>query len=192
MLNVIWPIFILISYVYAIFSGNIDSINTGIFDSCKSAVQLTITFFGIITFWSGIVKIVEHSSLSKVLSNLLSPAIHFLFPEIRKTDPVYNEISLNIISNILGLGNAATPLGIKAMKSLQKKNSNKTVLSNSMAMLILLNTASLQIIPTTVISIRDSLNSLDPTKIILPVWFSTIFAALSGILSVKFFIKLGK
>ncbi|MCI9365522.1 MAG: hypothetical protein HFJ54_02670 [Clostridia bacterium] len=137
-------------------------------------------------------QIAKDSSLSQKLTHLLNPIIHFLFPEINKKDKVYEEISLNIIANILGLGNAATPLGLKAMKSLSDKNSSKTTLSNSMAMLILLNTASLQIIPTTVIAIRTSLGSAEPTKIVFPVWISTIFAAFAGVLAVKFFIKIGK
>ena len=99
---------------------------------------------------------------------------------------------MNIIANILGLGNAATPLGIKAMKSLQKQNKDKKVLSNSMATLIVLNTASIQIIPTTVIAIRNSLGSSNPTGIIFPVWIATICAAVIGIFFTKLFIKLGK
>ena len=137
-------------------------------------------------------KIAEDSSLSKKLTKLLSPLIHFLFPEIKKNDICYEQISLNMIANILGLGNAATPLGLNAMKSLQEKNHNKSTLSNSMCMLILLNTASLQLIPTTVIALRNSLNSSNPTGIIFPVWVSSIFAAIAGITAVKLFIKLGK
>ena len=192
MLNILWPIFIIISYVYSCFSGNINDVNNGIFESCKSAVELTITFFGTITLWCGIMKIAENSSLSKNLSKILRPVIRFLFPELKKNDPSYELISLNMIANILGLGNAATPLGLNAMKSLQEKNTCKKTLSNSMVMLILLNTASLQIIPTTVIAIRTSLNSTNPTSIIFPVWVSTILAAFAGVLTVKLFIKLGK
>lgn len=192
MLNILWPIFIIISYIYACFSGNLENINTGIFESAKSAVELCLTFIGTITLWCGIMQIAKKSTLSKKISNLLSPIIHFLFPDINKNDKVYDEISLNITANMLGLGNAATPLGIKAMQSLEEKNSQKHTLSNSMAMLVLLNTASLQLIPTTVIAIRSSLNSQNPTSIILPVWLSTICAALAGVLAVKFFIKIGK
>ncbi len=190
MLNILWPILIIISYIYSCFTGKINDINNGIFESCKSAVELTITFFGTITLWCGIMKIAEDSSLSKKLSNLLKPIIKFLFPNIKPNS--YELISLNMIANILGLGNAATPLGLNAMKSLQKENPNKTSLSNSMVMLILLNTASLQLIPTTVIAIRTSLNSSNPTGIIFPVWISTILAAFAGVFTVKLFIKIGK
>lgn len=192
MLNVLWPIFIVISYIYALFSGNLEKINSGIFESAESATELTITFFGTITLWCGIMQIAKDSSLSKKLAKYLSPLIKFIFPEIKKQDKAYEEISLNIIANILGLGNASTPLGLKAMETMQKENPNKNTLSNSMAMLILVNTASLQLIPTTVIAIRTSLNSNNPTSIILPVWIATLSAMFSAILFAKIFIKLGK
>ena len=97
-----------------------------------------------------------------------------------------------MVANILGLGNAATPLGIKAMQTMQEKNNNKKVLTNDMAMFIVLNTASIQLIPTTVIAIRNSLGSNNPTAIIVPVWIATICAAIVGITATKIFIKLGK
>ena len=192
MLNILWPIFIIISYIYALFSGNIQNVNNGIFESASSAVELTITFFGTITLWCGIMQIAKDSSLSKNFAKILKPLIKFLFPEIDEKDTVHEEISLNIIANILGLGNASTPLGLKAMESLQEKNPHKNTLSNSMAMLVLINTASMQLIPTTVIAIRSSLNSENPTSIIFPVWVATACAACAAIFAAKIFIKLGK
>lgn len=192
MLNFIWPIFIIVSCVYALFSGNIENVNNAIFASCKSAVELTLTFFGTVTLWCGIMKIAESTSLSNKITKLLSPLMHFLFPDINRNDSCYNKISLNVVANMLGLGNAATPLGLNAMEALKEKNPHKDTLSNSMAMLILLNTASLQIIPTTIIAIRTSLNSENPTSIIVPVWISTICAAIFGIIAIKLFIKFGK
>lgn len=192
MLNLIWPIFIIISYVYALLSGNLDKINSGIFESAEDATSLTITFFGTITLWCGIMQIAKDSSLARRLAKLLSPLIRFLFPDVSSDEPAHEEISLNMIANILGLGNASTPLGLKAMESLQKKNPNKDTLSNSMAMLVLINTASIQLIPTTVIAIRTSLNSENPTSIILPVWVATLSAALAAVISAKICIKLKK
>lgn len=192
MLNILWPIFIIISYIYALFSGNLENINNGIFESASSSVELTLTFFGTITLWCGIMQIAKDSSLSKKLTKYLKPLIKFLFPDVDEHDTAHEEISLNMIANILGLGNASTPLGLKAMESLQKKNTSKNSLSNSMAMLVLINTASLQLIPTTVISIRSSLNSTNPTSIILPVWIATFSAAFIAILLAKIFIKIGK
>ncbi len=189
MLNTIWPIFIIISYIYAIFSGNIEAINNSIFDSAASAVELSINFLGTICLWNGIMQIAMKTSLVKNLSKLLYPFMRFIFPEIKKTDKSYEEISMNVTANILGLGNAATPIGLKAMKTMQKDNPKKDTLTNPMAFFILINTASLQIIPTTVIAIRSSLGSTEPTKIILAVWFSTILAAITAIISGKILSK---
>lgn len=192
MLNILWPIFVIISYIYALLSGNLEKLNNGIFESASSAVELTITFFGTITLWCGIMQIAKDSSLSHKLAKCLKPLIKFLFPDVNENSPAHEEISLNIIANFLGLGNASTPLGLKAMESLQKQNSEKNILSNSMAMLVLINTASLQLIPSTVIAIRTSLNSEAPTSIILPVWIATFSAAFVAVIFAKLFIKLGK
>lgn len=185
MLNYIWPIFIIISIIYSIVNGNVESINKGIFESCENAVSLTITFFGTVCFWSGLMEIVKNTSIIEKLKIILNPFMKKLFKNIDQKEEVYNEISMNIIANILGLGNAATPIGLKAMESLQKINKNKNVLSNEMMMLIILNTASIQLIPTTVIAIRESLGSADSTKIIIPVWIATFCAAFCGVIATK-------
>ena len=189
MLNKIWPFFIIISFVYAIYSGNIFNINNAIFDSANQTVELCLTMFGSLCLWNGIMKIAVKTSLIEKLTKFLKPAICFIFPEIKHDKKINKEISMNMVANILGLGNASTPLGLKAMDSMQKVNKDKTKLSNSMAMFILVNTASLQIIPTTVISIRSSLGSEDPTKIIFAVWVATIAAFVTAIVVGKFLIK---
>ena len=190
MLNLVWPIFIIISFSYAIFSGNLQNLNSNIFDSVENAVNLSITMLGTMCLWSGIINVAANTNIMKIMNTLLKPIIKFLFPEIRENQKAQNEISMNMVANILGLGNAATPLGLKAMETMQEKNINKDRLSNSMAMLIVINTASLEIIPTTVIAVRTSLNSANPTSIIIPVWIATIAAfstvvILSKILSKK-------
>ena len=189
MLNIIWPLFIIISYVYAIFTGHISEINNSVFESCESAVKLSITFLGTMCLWNGIMQIAQKTTLINKLTNFLKPIMRFLFPDIEENNPVHKEISMNMIANILGLGNAATPLGIKAMKSMQKENKKKDTLTNSMAMFIIINTASIQIIPTTVIAIRSSLGSQNPTSIILPVWIATIAAAIAGVTGAKILMK---
>ncbi len=190
MLNIIWPIFIIISIVYAFCVGRIDEVNASIFESAESTVNLMLTFFGTLCLWNGIMEIATNTTLIEKLTKFLSPIMRIIFPGIRKEDKEYKEISMNMVANILGLGNAATPLGLKAMETMQEKNINKDRLSNSMAMLIVINTASLEIIPTTVIAVRTSLNSANPTSIIIPVWIATIAAfstvvILSKILSKK-------
>lgn len=136
-------------------------------------------------------EIAKNTSLINKLTNMLRPIIKRLFPELKNNEKANQEISINVIANILGLGNAATPLGIKAMKTMQQENKRKDELSNSMMMFILLNTASLQLIPTNVIAIRTSLGSNNPTSIIIPIWISSVVAAIVGIFFVKVLIKKG-
>lgn len=190
MLNILWPIFIIVSFAYAIFSGNVDKLNESIFSSTSESVNLCISLLGTICLWNGIMQIANKTSIIDRLTNLLKPVMNFLFPELKQEKEIQKEISLNVIANILGLGNAATPLGLKAMKLMQKKNPKKDTLTNSMITFIVLNTASLQIIPTTVIAIRSSMNSKNPTSIVFPVWIATICAAIAGITATKLFIKL--
>ena len=189
MLNILWPIFMIISIFYAIFSGNLQNLNNSIFKSTDDAVSLTLTLIGTTCLWSGIMEVASSTNIIKYLSKILEPIVKVLFGDINIKGKAYNNIIMNIIANILGLGNAATPLGLKAMEELQKENYNKNRLSDNMMMLIVLNTASLQIIPTTVIAIRNSLGSENPSKIIFPVWVSTICAAIVAVIFCKIIIK---
>lgn len=192
MLNIFWPFCIIISIIVAVITGKVENINNSVFESTKSAIDLTITLIGTMCLWSGIMEIAVNTSLIDRIKKLLKPIMKFLFPKIKTEDKEYQEICMNIISNLLGLGNAATPLGLKAMTSMQEKNQEKDKLTDSMAILIVLNTASLQIIPTTVIAIRTSLGSNNPTSIIVPIWVATLAAAISAIVATKLFIKLEK
>ena len=192
MLNKIWPMFLIVSIIYAIFSGNVENLSNGIFSYAGKAVELSITFLGTMCLWTGIIEIIKNTSLINKLKKLLKPIMKILFPNIKKEDKEYDEISMNIVANLLGIGNAATPLGIKAMQTMQEKNKEKNKLTDSMVLLIVLNTASIQIIPTTVIAIRNSLGSQNPTKIIIPVWIATICAAVSGITLTKLLLKINR
>ena len=192
MLNKIWPAFIIISFVFAIYSGKVLNVSNAVFNSAEQTVTLCLSLLGTLCLWNGIMKIAVKTSMIEKLTKFLKPLISFLFPEIKENKKISKEISMNMVANILGLGNASTPLGLKAMESMQKENPDKDKLSNSMARFILVNTASLQIIPTTVISIRNSLGSGNSTAIIVPVWIATICAAIAGIVATKIFIKLGR
>ena len=192
MLNILWPSFIIISFIYAILDGKVNELNDGIFKSLSDAVELTITFLGTISLWNGIIEIASNTSLIDKMTNVIKPLINYLFPDLKNNKKAKQEISVNMIANILGLGNAATPLGIKAMKTMQEENRKKDELTDSMMMFILINTASIQLIPTSVIAIRTSLNSQNPTSIIIPVWVSSIVAAVVGIFFTKILIKKGK
>lgn len=190
LLNNIWPIFIIISIIYAIIAGNLENLNLAITSSSESAVSLTLTLIGTTCLWSGLIEIASNTNIIKYLKKFLRPVITRLFPNLNSL--VYDKVTMNIISNILGLGNAATPLGLQAMEEMQKENLNKEYLSDNMMILIILNTSSLQIIPTTIIAIRTSLGSNNPTRIIFPVWFSTICAGIVGIIVTKLIIFLTK
>lgn len=181
MLNKIWPFFIIVAFAFAIYTGNISNVNTAIFSSAEQTVSLCITLLGTMCLWNGIMNIAVKTSLISKLTKFMKPFINFLFPDLKNDEKISEQVSMNIIANILGLGNASTPLGLKAISSMQEKNTNKKTLTNSMAMFILVNTASLQIIPTTVIAIRSSLGSAEPSKIILAVWVATIAAFITAI-----------
>lgn len=185
MLNIVWPFFIIISFSFAIFSGNIEKLNSSIFESSENAISLIINLLGTMCLWNGIMQIAKNTKMIDTLSKILKPIIIFLFPELNNNKKIQKEISMNIIANILGLGNAATPLGLKAMESMNKENINKDRLTDSMMMFIVINTASIQIIPTTVIAIRNSLSSENSTSIVFPVWIATIFAAITRNISNK-------
>ena len=184
MLNKIWYAFIIISIIVSIFLGKTDELNTEIFNSLDSTVQMCIGLFGTICFWSGMMNIAKNTSFIDKIKKIINPLVTFLFPDV-KSEETKNDISMNMVSNIMGLGNAATPLGISAMKKMEKENENYDMLSDSMIMFIVINTASIQIIPTTVIAIRSSLGSNNPTGIIIPVWFASICAFSTVIILTK-------
>lgn len=192
MLNVLWPVFIIVSCIYAIFTGKVEQINTSIFSSLESVVQLSITLLGTICLWNGIMNIAINTSLIEKLVFFFKPLLKYLFPEIYQDEKIRKEISMNMVANMLGLGNAVTPLGLKAMKSMQEKNKKTDTLSNAMLMFIVINTASIQMIPTTVIAIRSSLGSQNPTATIVPIWISSACSIIVAILITKFLIKVGK
>lgn len=189
MLNKIWPAFLIISFIYAILNGNIEEFNNSIFTSCAQTVNLILKLFGTMCLWNGLMKIVQETSLMKKLTKFISPLMKILFPKMKKEDKEYKEITINIIANLLGIGNAATPLGLKAMQTMQEKNPQKDKITDSMAMFIVLNTASIQLIPSTVIAVRASLGSVNPSQIIVPVWIATIAADVAGIVASKILMK---
>ena len=189
MLNKIWPAFLIISFIYAILNGNIEEFNNSIFTSCAQTVDLILKLFGTMCLWNGLMKIVQETSVMKKLTKFISPLMKILFPKMKKEDKEYKEITINIIANLLGIGNAATPLGLKAMQTMQEKNPQKDKITDSMAMFIVLNTASIQLIPSTVIAVRASLGSVNPSQIIVPVWIATIAADVAGIVASKILMK---
>lgn len=192
MINKIWFYFILVGIVYGIFSGNIGSVNEEIITSAKKSLDIFISIFPVIVLWVGIMTIASDSGLLIKISNVLYPILGKLFPEIPKNHESLGYISSNITANILGLGSAATPFGLKAMKSLQELNNNKDTASRSMITFLLLNTSGLTLIPTTVISLRNLYESVNPTLIILPTIIATIISTISAIILDRIFYKVSK
>ena len=154
MLNYIWTGMLIVGIIFGCINGRIEQVTNAIFDSSKNAVELSINLLGIISLWSGIITIADESGILKYLARVLEPVISFLFPKLPKENKARNCIVMNLTANFLGLGNAATPFGIKAMKELQEINTNKNECSYSMSMFLILNSIGLQLIPSTIISIR--------------------------------------
>lgn len=182
MVNIVWLILITLGIVYGLLTNNLETINTTIVDSTKVSLEMLFKIFPVLALWMGITKIAEVSGLLKKLSNKLSPLLIKFFPEIPKGHESISLIASNMISNVFGLGSAATPFGLKAMDSLQKLNKNKKVASRSMITFLVINTSGLTIIPTTIISLRMMYGSSEPTKIVLACLISTMAATIGGIL----------
>ena len=192
MINIIWASFIILGIIYALITGNITLVNDEIVTSAKTSLDIFLGILPTIVLWVGIMKIVSNSGLLNKISNMLYPLLSKLFPEIPKNHESLGYISSNITANILGLGNAATPFGLKAMASLQELNKNKTTASRSMITFILLNTSGLTLLPTTVISLRSMYNSTNPTVIIMPTIIITSIATISAIILDKIFYRVKK
>lgn len=192
MINKIWCFFIFIAIIFGFINGSYEEVNNSIFSSINSTIELIFTLFGSMCFWNGIMNIVKNTSLINKIKNILNPLIKFLFPDLSKESEAYKNISINMASNLIGLGNASTPAGLKAMKELQKENKNKKTLSKNMILFMLINTASIQLIPTTIISIRMSLGSKNPSGIILGVWFASLSSFLFIIFITKIYFKFRK
>ena len=182
MVNIIWMILITIGIVFGLLTGKLDVINSTIVDSTMVSLDMLMKIFPVLALWMGLTKIAEKSKLLEKLSTGLSPLLTKLFPEIPKGHESLSLIASNMIANMFGLGSAATPFGLKAMKSLQEINNKKDTASRSMITFLVINTSGLTIIPTTIISLRMMYGSLEPTKIVFACIVSTICATIGGII----------
>lgn len=187
MVNYIWVFMTIIGIVFAMFNGTIGAVNKAVFDGAKEAVTLCIGLISVLVFWLGMMRIAEESGLLEKLTKLFRPLVKRLFPEVPPNHPAMGYILSNMISNMFGLGNAATPLGIKAMEELKKLNGGKNSASRSMITFLAINTASITIIPTTVIAIRMTYHSVSPTEIVVPTIITTILSAIGAVLIDRYF-----
>lgn len=191
-LNYIWIAFFVIAFVVAtiklVFLGDTEiftAIVNSTFSSSKNAFEISLGLTGILALWLGIMKIGENSGLINALARRLSPVLCKLFPEIPKGHPVMGSLFMNISANMLGLDNAATPMGLKAMKELQELNSKKDTASNSMIMFLVLNTSGLMLIPISIMVYRAQLGAAQPTDIFIPILLSSLVSTLTGIIVVS-------
>lgn len=197
MLNYIWAAMIAIGVIYGALTGNIEAVANGALESAKEAVQLCITMIGVMGLWVGLMEIARKSGLIASMTKGIQPFITFLFPRIPRNHPSREYISTNIIANILGLGWACTPAGLKAMESLQElneeecrrlgttKNRAPNIATNEMCTFLIINISSLQLIPVSIIAYRSQYGSVNPTAVIVPGLIATFFSTLVGVVYAK-------
>jgi spore maturation protein A len=191
-MNVIWLILLSVSIVFAIFTGNLEPFTKSIFDGAKSAVEVSLFLLGIVSVWMGITRILEDSGLIYRIAHLFKPIISRLFKNIPDDHPSITAITLNVLANLFGLGNAATPLGIKAMQELDTLNEEKGTITFEMMIFIIINTASIQLIPFSVIGILAGFGDRNPTAVVLPVLIATVVSAIAALMILFSFRKILK
>ncbi len=181
MVSVIWVFLIFIAIIFSLLTGNIETINNGILTHAKSGMNLILEMMPLIILWTGIMKIAENSGLLNVFSRFLNPLLSKLFPSLKKDHKALGYIASNIAANMLGLGSAATPFGLKAMEELQKDNPKKDTATEAMITFLVLNTGGVTLIPTTVIALRIASGSANPTEIIITSILATAVSSISGL-----------
>lgn len=203
MLNIIWGIMIVAGIAYGIFSGNMEAVGNGIMDSAKEAVSLAIAMAGVVALWSGLMEIAKASGIIQGATRLMRPVIRFMFPKIPEGDEALEHITVNIISNIFGLGAAATPAGLKAMTALERLEEKRIedsgrikgkvfAASNEMCTFLVINISSLQLIPVNMIAYRGQYGSVNPMSIVGPAIVATMVSTLVAVIFCKIMCRIKK
>ena len=187
MLNYIWFGLLALGIIFGIFSGRVEEITEAVLQSGGRAVELCLGLLGIMCLWTGLMRIAEKSGIVKGIAALISRGLRALFPELPKGHQAFTSIVMNLSANFLGLGNAATPLGLKAMKEMEALNPKKGTATNSMCMFLVMNTAAIQLIPTTVIAVRAAAGSQAPADIVGAVWVTSLCSFSAAVISAKLF-----
>ncbi len=172
---------ILFSFVSAIFNGGMQSLSDAVISGGQSAIDLCISLTGMMCLWGGIMNVAQQSGFTVLISRILSPVFRVLFKNVKKNSDTAQAVSMNVTANLLGLGNAATPLGLEAIKRMQKDNFNKNIATNDMATFVVMNSSAMRIIPTTVAMMRSKYNSLSPMEIMPATWVCTAMSLTVGI-----------
>ena len=181
MINKVWAFFIVVGSVFCLMTGKTDVLNAEILESSKTSLDMIFQLFPVMALWLGIMNIAKKSGLLERFAQMISPLLSRLFPEIPKGHESLSYIASNIVVNMAGLGSAATPFGLKAMKSLQEINPKKDTASRSMITFLVLNTSGVTLIPITIISLRMMYHSTDPTGIVLACILATLFSTIGGL-----------
>lgn len=196
-LNYIWVSFFILAFVIAlarmVFMGDMEvfpAMMNSTFDSSKTAFEISLGLTGVLSLWLGIMKIGERGGVINVLARMLSPVFSKLFPDIPKGHPVTGSIFMNMAANMLGLDNAATPLGLKAMEQLQELNTKKDTATNPMIMFLVLNTSGLTLIPVSIMVYRSQLGAAQPTDIFIPILLATFFSTIAGLIITSIYQKI--
>ena len=184
-MSIIWSFMIILAIVFTFFTGNADELIEYVAKASTNSIENIMTLAGMLCFWTGIFNILKHTPVIDKLAGLVKPMTSKLFKQDEIDDEIMQDVALNVTSNAIGVGNAATVFGISATKKMQAKNKNKEKANDSMTAFILLNTASIQLIPTTIISLRAIYGSNNPGNIILAVWIVTVVAITVGIVLIK-------
>ena len=185
MLNYIWSVIILVSVICAMLTGNIEALSSSILNGASDATNLIISMAGMMSLWSGLLKIADNGGLTSILSKFFRPILKRLFKDYPENSPAMRAICMNITANILGLGNAATPFGISAMKEMNKSNKTPGSANNSMVTFVVMNTASIQLIPTMISILRQKYNSASPFEVVPAIWIASSAALIVGIILTK-------
>ncbi|MGN0018484.1 MAG: nucleoside recognition domain-containing protein [Candidatus Gastranaerophilaceae bacterium] len=186
-MNYIFYFLIVISLIFAGFNGKLQDVVNAILSGAELSVKVAFSLIGIMAFWLGIMKIAEKSGILGIITKLIKPITKWLFNEVPQDNKAIGDIAMSFSANALGLTNAATPIGLKAMDELQELNADKNSASNSMCMFLAMNTAGFQIVPATVIAVLAGIGYKNPTEIIMPTLIVTTIAFISAILTAKLF-----
>ncbi|MNO25087.1 Spore maturation protein A [compost metagenome] len=187
MVNKIWLALIVVGFAFAAIKGDISIVTQAAFEGAATGVTVCFGLISVLVFWMGIMRLAEDAGLVKTISKWLGPVVGYLFPDVPKNHPAMGYILSNMSANLLGLGNAATPMGIKAMQQLQELNPNKETASAAMCTLLALNTASITLIPTTLIAIRLNFNSVNPAEIVGSTLLATAVATAAAIIADRWY-----
>ncbi|MDE5977026.1 MAG: spore maturation protein [Turicibacter sp.] len=182
MIHKIWMGLFAVGIIYSFFTGTTAEVNNAILSGAQEAINLLIYLAGIMVFWTGILQVANHSKMLDLLCKLLMPITRFLYPKLRADHPALKYLTTNMVSNLLGLGSAATPTGLKAMKELQATNPDSSKPSFEMYTLLVLNTAGFTIIPTTIIGVRHMYHSANPSEVFLPILFASGITTIGGLI----------